>query len=581
MLDECKGERLEEVLAVFSNAVLKRFVQEQESGSQSVAQQLALENFSYSGERTILSTLILAHKASLRNHLLAKNDSRAQYDDFSNLLQLNDRRITRRHEQLKQLIEERISRYDISDGEIKELRDHVQKNWSGSDDWLDTILYGESKVRRDGLLGTRFDRVWKHVESGSIGDIEGEQRIGLIEQLDARVRDQEARLARWQEFGRTFSKTGYTSPTKQKETEVPQGKKIDLSFNRHQSLQIGRNSEKTTPALPSLDEYARLVESLANDLADVGKPQKPDSEPARQNPPHQTQPVVSSPIPQKDEPPTDEEWSSASNTEEPSPNANSHGKSTSQTPPSEAPMLEISEKISRVVPPPKKKTSLSISTRSTAQRGVDAGRNVEVSRKDRAHSPQRCTKSTVQAPLAQSPESESELADQILNSVSASSPSPKKPRHTLSLAERTRLSMSRASHSKYSDLHDDVDNLADLTRLSIRTKPSQPVKKSLDELDEEKHADLIERTRKSMAGFEAAQKKAQTDRRKSVKDAKKKQRESSYFPKVEEEPLTPSINPVELIDGDPDYESVFKSRPKIKTSPAVSPTRIWEDEGED
>ena len=55
-----------------------------------------------------------------------------------------------------------------------------------------------------------------------------------------------------------------------------------------------------------------------------------------------------------------------------------------------------------------------------------------------------------------------------------------------------------------------------------------------------------------------------------------------YFPKVEEDPITSSIDPVEMIEGDPDYESVFKSRPKIKTSPAVSPTRvIMEDESED
>jgi hypothetical protein len=83
-----------------------------------------------------------------------------------------------------------------------------------------------------------------------------------------------------------------------------------------------------------------------------------------------------------------------------------------------------------------------------------------------------------------------------------------------------------------------------------------------------------------MAGFEAAQKKAQLERRKSVKDAKKKQRQSSYFPKLEEEVVTPDISAIELLEGDPDYESVFKSRPKIKTSPAISPTRIWEGEGE-
>ena len=181
------------------------------------------------------------------------------------------------------------------------------------------------------------------------------------------------------------------------------------------------------------------------------------------------------------------------------------------------------------------------------------------------------------APSSQSAETESEI---ILNSVTAASPSPKKSRHTLSLAERTRLSMSRASHSKFSDLHDDVDDLAGLTQLTMRPKAALfrvPI-----EAEEERHADLIERTRQSMVGFEAAQRKAQIERRRSLKDAKKKQRESSYFPKVEEYPITSSIDPVEMIQGDPDYESVFKSRPKIKTSPAVSPRRfIMEDESED
>lgn len=82
-----------------------------------------------------------------------------------------------------------------------------------------------------------------------------------------------------------------------------------------------------------------------------------------------------------------------------------------------------------------------------------------------------------------------------------------------------------------------------------------------------------------MAGFEAAQKKAQLERRRSVKDAKKKQRESSYFPKVEEEVV--EVAKVELMEGDPDYESVFKSRPRIKTSPAVSPRRGVMDEEEE
>lgn len=244
MLDECKGERLEEVLAVFSNVVLKKVLLEGGLELEAIAKELAFENFSYSGERTLLSTLILAHKASLGKHLHEKGETRARYQDFSDLLKLNERRITRRHEQLKEVLKERASYDQISPNEVGDLQDQVQKNWSGNEQWLGTVLYGDSRVGEDGLLATRFDKVWKNVESGSIGDLESKERVGLLEQLDARVKDQENRLARWQDFSKTLSKNTTVSLSK-KELPTAGPKKIDLGFNRHESLQIGRSAGKT------------------------------------------------------------------------------------------------------------------------------------------------------------------------------------------------------------------------------------------------------------------------------------------------------------------------------------------------
>ncbi len=60
---------------------------------------------------------------------------------------------------------------------------------------LDTILYGDSMMGGDGLLATRFDKVWRHVERGSIGELEDQKHVGLLEQLDVRVKDQESRLS--------------------------------------------------------------------------------------------------------------------------------------------------------------------------------------------------------------------------------------------------------------------------------------------------------------------------------------------------------------------------------------------------
>ena len=586
MLDECKGERLEEVLAVFSNTVLKKVLQEGRSEHhEAIARQLAYENFSYTGERTVLSALILVHKASLSKHLREKGDSRAKYNDFSNLLDLNDRRIVRRHEQLKEVIKERGPQGKLSNMEASSLQDQAQRNWSGSDEWLETILYGDTRFHQEGLLATSFERVWKHVESSSIGYMEGKQGIGLLEQLDARVRDQENRLARWQDFGRTLSKVGPESPSKKKDLETKEAK-IDLGFNRHENLHIGQSTSKAVgnASTVSLEECTRLIENMKAELAEVGKPQIQNKRPPRQSlRPEKLLPTVTSPVAPRPECPSgkDEEWSSISGSDEPSPGFNAT-KSISQTPPSEVPVSEprkneVATRVSptRTMAPPPKTT---IKTRKKFD-SKPAQEPMPI-QQDRPPSPRRVrTPPPIDVPKLKPQDSESDLADQILNSMSAASPSPKKQRHTLSLAERTRLSMSRASHSQYSDLHDDCDNLADLPRLAIRPKLAHRTSSSASS-EEEKHANLIERTRKSMAGFEAAQKKAQMERRRSVKDAKKKQRESSYYPRLEEEEefTTPGIDRQELIEGDPDYESVFMSRPKIKTSPAVSPTKAIGDE---
>jgi hypothetical protein len=587
MLDECKGERLEEVLAVFSNAVLKKVLQQaEETFDPAIAQQLAFENFSYSGERLSLSTLILAHKVSLRKHLQEKEDAKARYKDFADLLNLNERRITRRHEQLKQTIEERGSENKITEAEVRNLQDQVRKNWSGNDQWLETILYGDSRVNKEGLLATEFEKVWKHVEDGSIGDIEGKRDVGLLEQLNARVKDQESRLARWQAFGKTLAKAP-VSPSKKK--AQAEGRKIDLGFNLHQCLHIGRSpAEKVEPTHgASWEEYTRLIENMKAELADVGKPQA-QAKPTRRSvlPDELSSSITASPALEKDESPVpEEEWSSASEVEDPIPELKSYAiRSTKAL---STVVSEENEDVSpKVMTTHKRHDSLSRSPLSPKKaefikpappkekRWPSPTKRSPPPQDPSPPAPQETQRPTTPPKPISIPPHPSE-ADQILTTISESSPSPKKARHTLSLAERTRLSMSRATHSKYSDLHDELD----LPINKPENKPAAPKRVE----DEDKHADLIERTRKSMAGFEAAQKKAQVERRKSVKEQKRRQRESSYFPREnrlreedEGEPITPVQELVEMGEGEEaDYESVFKSRPKVKTSPMGSPERSW------
>ena len=87
-----------------------------------------------------------------------------------------------------------------------------------------------------------------------------------------------------------------------------------------------------------------------------------------------------------------------------------------------------------------------------------------------------------------------------------------------------------------------------------------------------------------MAGFEAARQKAQLARRRSARKSKMITRKESFFPKVEEEELgdgDTSVLAEELMEiGQTDYEAVFRSRPRMRTSPLPSPSsqRRWDDE---
>ncbi len=102
-----------------------------------------------------------------------------------------------------------------------------------------------------------------------------------------------------------------------------------------------------------------------------------------------------------------------------------------------------------------------------------------------------------------------------------------------------------------------------------------------DELsnDEHEHEDLVARTRRSMAGFEAARQKAQLERRRSQRKSKlmastSRREDSSYFPAVEEGDNTLLLAEELMSAAQEDAEAIFRSRPKIKTSPMPSPARL-------
>ncbi|KAM0228152.1 hypothetical protein ACHAP5_012022 [Fusarium lateritium] len=592
MLDECRGERLEEVLAAFSSAVLKHVIAQEvsTSGHTALALGLALEDRGYKSDNTDLNTMVLAHKVAISRILNSKVAASSRFHDFSDLLTIKEKGIARRKEALQALEGGKT----ISEDARREMWRTLRNNWSGNERWMETLLYGDANVKKDGLSGMPFDRVWRRVQQGRLDELE-EHGSGLLEQLDTRVRVQKERLQKWQSFRNELSvDQPKPSPSKAKQRQKENG--IDFGFGAHEALQLGRVSpKKATFGKPKLiEEYDDLVSTLEQELQGT-KPQKSSALDFLQRPFSHNATAINIPAPELEQ---EEEVISELEDEDGLP---------------ESPIKSFKSKLdmSKRFPVRPKLShtgdsfaSVSSSTKSLRKPSQDEARILRASSVERTSSPEPEDKPAVASPrpeydvspqlspqlspqpspppsplpLQESPEliptdpsGTQEMADQILESMNMASPSPVKrarprPRHTLSLAERTRLTMARESFG-FAD--DEVLDLSPPTSAEpvFAEDPTQSV-------DEE--FDLIARTKKSMAGFDKARKKAQMERRRSLRKPKASpKKEDNYFPKVDEEETT--ICTDELMAQE-DMEAVFRSRPKIKASPLPSPTRDWSDD---
>lgn len=310
MLDECKGERLEEVLSVFSTAVLKRLVQD-DGGHEVIAQQLALEKFHYTSVPTEdMSVLLLAHQVSLRRILEKKQEAGGHYNVFARVLREKDEQLTRKKEELEKAIEEDRSTEFVSKAETQVLQDRVRKNWYGSNEWLESVIHGDGPAEDGGLLFQPFDRVWKNVEAGNLEEIEGKRRKGLLEQLDARVQEQNSRLEKWMSFREQISarRKGEQKEEK-KQVKLPAG--LDLGLGEHEALQlksVGMDEKKTWS--PNRDN-ANLLDRLQRDLASVGKSKRVETFAKRRVPAYEetiSQSPSPEPIARSNNTPRKQDW---------------------------------------------------------------------------------------------------------------------------------------------------------------------------------------------------------------------------------------------------------------------------------
>lgn len=275
MLDECKGEKFEEVLGAFSTLVLQRVLGAEQNPQPTRARRLALAQRLTSEEQQSLLPLAIAHRSSLSTLLRKKARLRLRYRELKTVLdakQLEIRTKANNHELSKA--------GEISVGppeNIGRLKEYFELHWQGDSRWIDDIFGHGKQGTIDPLLDTPFSDLWTRL-TDSTPDQPAPKQQGLLQQLEERVAAQEARLKQWKQFQEDLEITSTNVENVVQKTK--QNQVFDLKFSSRAKTDLHPDTDSTGEEVTQdsaaqesiaviVTEYQGLMDSMRRELAAV------------------------------------------------------------------------------------------------------------------------------------------------------------------------------------------------------------------------------------------------------------------------------------------------------------------------
>ncbi|RAO70005.1 uncharacterized protein BHQ10_006017 [Talaromyces amestolkiae] len=257
MLDDCRGPKFEEVLAVFSTAVLRKVIcdKQREPGLR-LAFTKSLADTELEEQ---LIPLIIAHHSSLSTTRREQVRIRETHDQFSNLLEEKIRALSVRSKQK--------SRQFGESSHFERLTHDVKANWLGGRDFADILLTGGSTVENDAFLELPFEKAWSRARKGAIHQISHSSNVDLLQDLDACLANQRRRLQRLKEFRKSIQQGKASGMVSTKS----QDKSLTITFKDHQALTVASTSKLRDAAAPRnlFDEHQAIISSLRDTLSEV------------------------------------------------------------------------------------------------------------------------------------------------------------------------------------------------------------------------------------------------------------------------------------------------------------------------
>jgi hypothetical protein len=266
MLDECKGDKFEEVLVAFSTAVLRRESEVLKDAAENSALGIATSSRPSPSEQDALLPLILAHRVSLTALLKERKQLESAYDIHNALLRST----------AQDLPDGAKNAPTISDADlnkVERMRREIASSWVGSQAWADAVVKGGAYYSVNPLLEMDSARAWSTVKNGIPADqLATAGATDLIADLDDRLQQQQARLQKWIDFRKAWdaerldARASRTSRTANL-----------LVFREHQKLSMRNgNQGDRRPLPPQSGEHQSLMADMRSALGNLqGRPIAP------------------------------------------------------------------------------------------------------------------------------------------------------------------------------------------------------------------------------------------------------------------------------------------------------------------
>ncbi|MCJ1434559.1 hypothetical protein MMC27_003928 [Xylographa pallens] len=522
MLDDCKGPRFEEVLAALSTSVVYKILAEDDSDTSVVRQLLLGKEDMASIDYSIFS---ISYRASLTKRLSKKEELGQQYRKFGRMLDLKGHEIEQRGR--SNLIASREwTERSVPQRTIIKLTKHLSENWQGDQSWINILVQSDSFQPRHSLLEQPFDKIWHHVTNDTLYKIRPDNKQSLLEDLEGRVLIQNERLEKWKQIKENMNKDTQCASESTSSYLDKTEKAVDSSrqHSRRESLILSPRQKQHRAK-----NDAELRDTFNKATFQDGKSRVKD-------------------IQRKSRPSIDE-----------------IGPTGPLTIAADHESQLYSEQISGIETP----------SLTTDDDSLDTNSGTDCMRPESNNAAGNFGHSADEfLPLPIDLQAESQKLATLERSTPITCAQTVITQMPLSLAERTRMSMALISPVKV--LRNEE------TQLQIAPVP--PLTHQEDDLNSSapfpstggtyRSASLLDRTRHSMSLMSATSQ----GRRQSLKPRVSKVYPVNQFnsPGREQsliEPAEASILEVILPDAEADYETVFKSRPKIALSPRLSPVQ--------